>query len=532
MIRTRRVLMWALIGCGPLVVLGALAGGLLPDPTMNAPRFHFFVVTLTSAVALGLALLMAFAARQVRDARVVLFALAFLGVAGIFLTHALTTPGALIAARNPWVGFSAYLSLFAGALFLALSSLPWSARAQRVMVERQGLLLGLFIAFLVGYGAVATVSSARLSSAPTTLAPARATDGGAGDYGYAAPQPQPAQPVSGVSDSRSEPLNVLDTVWVSWGATGITLALLGLTIVRYVVLYRATKLPLLAGFLASALLLAQAQLAMVMGEIWHASWWGYHVLLLVALGAAIAGLAAEYAHSGSVQGLVEGLLLRDTISRLQLGYTDVIVALVGAVEAKDPNTRGHTQRVAALAVDIAQELRLSPARVRTIHQSAMLHDIGKIGVPDAILNKPGALTAEEFAVIKEHPARGHDIIRNIRSLRDEASGVRSHHERLDGRGYPDGLAGSEISLDARIIAVADVYDALTSARSYRDAWTPRRALATMREEIGTHLDARCVTALSQVLARRLDADLAEDATTRGAAAELQVQPRATPAGTR
>lgn len=133
----------------------------------------------------------------------------------------------------------------------------------------------------------------------------------------------------------------------------------------------------------------------------------------------------------------------------------------------------------------------------------MPHDIGKIEVPDAILNKPGSLTEEEFAVIREHPARGHDIIRNIRSLRNEVAGVRSHHERLDGRGYPDGLVGDEISLDARIIAVADVYDALTSARSYRAAWSPGQALATMEAEVGTHLDADCVRAAKNVLTKRM-----------------------------
>lgn len=503
MVLGRRALFWVPIILAPPLLLVALTAGFVADPVFSAPRFHFFAVTLTSAMALALALLMAFAARQVRDARVVLLALAFLGVAGIFLTHALTTPGALIVARNPWVGFSAYFSLLVGAFFLALSSLPWSAHAQRVIVARQGIWLGLFLALLVAYGAVATISAARLGAPALTsgsIRVATATSGGSGDYGYSAPTMTHTAP--GSAASSLGPFGFLAKPQVSWGVTAVTLALLALTIGRYFVLYRATKLPLLAGFLASAIMLAQAQIAMVTGTPWHASWWAYHVYLLVALGAAIAGLAAEYAQSGSLDGLVEGLLLRDTITRLQLGYTDVIVALVGAVEAKDPYTRGHTQRVAALSVEIAQEMRLSPERVRTIHQAAMLHDIGKIGVPDAILNKPGKLTDEEFAVIREHPARGHEIIRNIRSLRHEASGVRSHHERLDGRGYPDGLAGDEISLDARIIAVADVYDALTSERSYRAAWTSRRALATMVEETGTHLDAECVGALRQVLARR------------------------------
>ncbi|HEX7102929.1 MAG TPA: HD-GYP domain-containing protein, partial [Nitrolancea sp.] len=234
-------------------------------------------------------------------------------------------------------------------------------------------------------------------------------------------------------------------------------------------------------------------------SMWHLSWWEYHVLMVLALGIAIAGLAREYAQTPSLQGVVGGLLLRDTISQLQNGYTEVIVALVEAVEAKDPYTRGHTQRVAELAVLIGQDIGLSGERLKTLNQAAMLHDIGKISVPDSILNKPGRLTAEEFEFVKEHPVRGHRIIQNVRSLQQEVAGVRHHHERLDGTGYPDGLKGDAIPLDARIIAVADVFDALTSARPYRGPWSSQHAFQILDEEAGITLDADCVGALHRVL---------------------------------
>lgn len=182
-----------------------------------------------------------------------------------------------------------------------------------------------------------------------------------------------------------------------------------------------------------------------------------------------------------------------------MGYTDVIVALVGAVEAKDLYTRGHTQRVSELALRIGEDMGLAPDRLRMLGQAAMLHDIGKIGVPDSILNKPGKLTDEEFAIIQEHPARGFEMVKGIRSLQPSLSGIRRHHERLDGSGYPDALSGDDISLDARIIAVAEVYDALTSERSYRTAWTVERALAEIEREAGTKLDWRSVTSLKRVL---------------------------------
>ena len=508
----RRWLNWSLVVCAPVLLLALLLRGVLPDPRWQLPTFHFYIVSLTSLVAIGLAILMAVAAGQLRDARVFFLALAFLGMAGVFLVHAMTTPGAMMSHRNPWVGFSAYASLLVGAIFLALSTVDWKPAVQRLIVTRMGPIMGLFVSLLVAYGAVAVVSTAAdhdddaHSAGPVAAASAASSGYGYGDdYGYGAAPATPQQAGQAASGER-EPFAFLGDPLVSRVIPGLTLALLALVIVRYTMLYRIARLPLIAGFLASAVLLAQAQLSMAITQAvartWYASWWEYHALMLAALCVAIGGLAAEYAQSGSLQGVVEGLLLRDTIARLQRGYTDVIVALVGAVEAKDPYTRGHTQRVAALSVLIGQELRLSPERLRVLGQAAMLHDVGKIGVPDSILNKPGGLTDEEFAVIKDHPARGHAIIKGVRSLHQEIGGVRHHHERLDGSGYPDGLAGEAIPLEARIIAVADVFDALTSSRSYRDAWPRDRALAVIDAEAGTKLDPQCVRALHRVLNTR------------------------------
>jgi HD-GYP domain-containing protein (c-di-GMP phosphodiesterase class II) len=277
------------------------------------------------------------------------------------------------------------------------------------------------------------------------------------------------------------------------------MTLLMFVVFRFARQYRRTSSALIGGFLASSILLLQAQISMTFGTVWLASWWEYHVLMLAAFVAAVVALVMEYGHSGSVQGMVEGLLVRDTIEQLERGYGEVIAALVATVEAKDPYTRGHTQRVSELSVRIAQDLHLAPERVRVIGQAAMLHDIGKIAVPDSILNKPGRLTDEEFAVVKEHPARGYEIIRNVRSLQRALGGIRHHHERIDGSGYPDGLRGDDIPLDARIIAVADVFDALTSTRSYRAAWSVQRAFAVLDEEAGTKLDRQCVLSLKRVV---------------------------------
>jgi HD-GYP domain-containing protein (c-di-GMP phosphodiesterase class II) len=143
---------------------------------------------------------------------------------------------------------------------------------------------------------------------------------------------------------------------------------------------------------------------------------------------------------------------------------------------------------------------LRPDVLRTLAQGGLLHDIGKIGVPDQILNKPGVLTVEERVEIERHPDVGWDIIRQAPSLRRALTVVRHHHERFDGTGYPDRLAGDDIPLEARIAAVADVWDALTSDRAYRAAWPAERALEMMMAGRGTHFDPGALTALLEVLA--------------------------------
>jgi HD-GYP domain-containing protein (c-di-GMP phosphodiesterase class II) len=491
---------WGTVALLPFLILAALLYGALPDPLIGAPRSHLYVVATTAGLLAVLAVLMALAALQVRDTRVFFLALAFLCISGIFLAHALTTPGVLVPYINPWVGFSASFSLFLGAFCLALSALDWPAATARFLVTRQKQLFLLTLGALVAYNVVAVVTA----STPPMITAATGEHGAAveaGEYGTATTHAGHAAivsvdpgPAGGVFVGLSDP-------WVARALTVVTLTLLALTIGRYVRRNRLAPSSLVAGLLVASIFLAQAHLVMLVTTIWHASWWEYHLLMLLAFFAAALGLAREYARSGSLAGVMSGLLLRDTIGQLEHGYTEAIVALVAAVEAKDPYTRGHTQRVAALTVRLGEELHLSPERLRTLGQAAILHDIGKIGVPDAILNKPGPLTAEEFVVIQQHPVRGYEIIKRIRSLRRELGGVRSHHERLDGSGYPDGLRGEEIPLEARIIAVADVYDALTSARAYRAALPSAQALAIIATEAGSKLDPRCVAALPGALTR-------------------------------
>ncbi len=173
-------------------------------------------------------------------------------------------------------------------------------------------------------------------------------------------------------------------------------------------------------------------------------------------------------------------------------FFDSVKALVKAVEAKDQYTAEHSTKVAAYAVRLGKELMMPPNSLETLANASHLHDIGKIGIPDQILNKPDKLTDEEFALVAQHPAFGFRILKPLRMLDQELPGVLYHHEKYDGTGYPSGKQGEEIPLIARIMAIADTFDTLTSDRSYRTAWTVEEALAEIQQCSGTHYDPKLV----------------------------------------
>lgn len=161
---------------------------------------------------------------------------------------------------------------------------------------------------------------------------------------------------------------------------------------------------------------------------------------------------------------------------------NVIFSLARAIEAKDAYTQGHTERVSQYAVLLGDRLQLSKEETAALFKGGILHDIGKIGVPDSILNKPGKLEANEFEIIKSHPVVGAKICQKLNSIKSAIPIIRYHHEKLDGSGYPDGLKGDDIPTVARIMAIVDVYDALTTTRSYRPAMPKERALQILSEE--------------------------------------------------
>ncbi len=221
-------------------------------------------------------------------------------------------------------------------------------------------------------------------------------------------------------------------------------------------------------------------------------------MILALFGFVMAQLVATAQTIGLLLLLVPFLATRQTFqvySKLKEAYSDTVRSLVNAVEAKDVYTRGHSERVAVYSRRIAEQMgvtRLSPSQIEI---AALLHDIGKLGVPNSVLSKPGSLTPEEFEQVRSHPGTGKELLRDVSFLRDIVPLVYAHHERLDGTGYPQGLKDHEVSVEARVLAVADAYDAMTSERPYRSALEPASAIRELERGAGTQFDSKVVAAL-------------------------------------
>jgi putative nucleotidyltransferase with HDIG domain len=200
--------------------------------------------------------------------------------------------------------------------------------------------------------------------------------------------------------------------------------------------------------------------------------------------------------TGTFNELLDSLRVAE--AQQQAAYLGAIKALAAALDARDPYTAGHSERVSALSVMLGSRMGLPPTDLEILRLGALLHDIGKIGIKDRVLTKPGALTPEEFEIIKTHPSVGAHILRQVPMLAAHVPIVELHHERPDGRGYPHGLVGPATPLLARIVHVADAFDAMTSARAYRDAQRADYAVCELRRHRGSQFDAEVVDAFMSV----------------------------------
>ncbi len=196
--------------------------------------------------------------------------------------------------------------------------------------------------------------------------------------------------------------------------------------------------------------------------------------------------------------LLRNYHLADQLRSLSI---NMVKSLVNAIDQKDNYTSGHSNRVGDYAKLLGVEFGMDDEELQMLEWAALLHDVGKIGIRDDVLKKPGKLTNEEYEHIKEHPVRSYEIMSGVPQLRKALEGARHHHERYDGNGYPDGLKGEEISLHARIIQVADIFDALTTTRSYRAAYSWEKALSILHEEAGEVTDPNIVDLFDRIIRR-------------------------------
>jgi HD-GYP domain-containing protein (c-di-GMP phosphodiesterase class II) len=248
------------------------------------------------------------------------------------------------------------------------------------------------------------------------------------------------------------------------------------------------------------------------------SWWIQLVGTFGVLGACV-GLAVTQRLSPSANGVLAPILTRDPLVAFELGLSPTVHAFVSEIEVKDEITRDHVIRTGELAMRVGERYRMSGADLRNLGMAAMLHDVGKVHVPDEILKKPARLTAEEYEVMKLHPVDGEAMLAADPALASAARIVRSHHERFDGAGYPDGLVGRDIPLASRIIAVCDAFDAMTNDRQYRKAMGMQMAFAILREHSGSQWDERVVEQVMAVVATMPSAD-AFDAVGRSSDADF------------
>jgi HD-GYP domain-containing protein (c-di-GMP phosphodiesterase class II) len=274
-------------------------------------------------------------------------------------------------------------------------------------------------------------------------------------------------------------------------SVAIAAAMLALSL-RQLGLYELGRRP--SNYVASisiVLLAATAVLPIVATPYSAAFWWLHAAGALGVIGACL-GMAVTNLLSRSAQDILAPVLVREPLVAFELGLSPIVHQFVADLERKDQITRDHVVRTGELALRVGERMGLRGRDLRRLGLAAMLHDVGKLHTPDEILKKPASLTPAEYEIIKAHPVDGERMLLAEPSLAEAAPIVRSHHERVDGGGYPDGLVGDAIPLSSRIIAVCDAVDAMTHDRQYRKAMPMRMAFAILREHAGSQWDPRVV----------------------------------------
>lgn len=420
------------------------------DTLWHSPNFHFYVLS-PSLLALAIsAIAVGWTGIRLRDISIIMLALAIFSLSGFFLIHALSTPGFLIHDAYHVAGVSSQMGLTICAVWILLSTLPSDHFFIRIVSQhRKKIVFGwvTIIAILI------TVS---------LLNPH----------------------ISEFIPIHHEPLNYLMAIITSflylWAGK------------RYYQQFRIIHFPLHAAIVIGSILLVLTEIVMISTQSWTLAWWLYHVILGLSALTLLYGIIVQYRSNLSITHTFHHE--NSSSNRLRISISSSMQDLIVATETKDQYTAGHNYRVAMYSLQLARAMNLNEEQLRALARGGLIHDVGKTQIPSTILNKPGQLDSYERHVIEQHPVTGYEMCKYIGFMTEELSVIRHHHEKWDGTGYPDKLKGTEIPLLARILAIADVYDALTSRRSYRDPWSHENALKVITDGSGTHFDPECVSA--------------------------------------
>jgi len=439
------------------------------DAIVNSPYIHFYLVSAVAGIATVISIAIGMAGSRLRNIKVIFLALAFISLAGVLTLHGLTTPG-FLHEPGQLPGISAQFGVMLASVWLFLSSLSADHVIVRFLSRWVNSIIPIWTGLLLLFCTLAFL----------------------------------------YPDEAVNLLFIDDLVRAICFA--IIVILNGYTMYSYFQSYRYSKFPMQIAIVYSAGWFIVAEIIIVTGEQWRLSWWSYHLLLLAAMVAMVVGFVRQYGTSRSFVKTIQAMYVTDPGERITNFLPNSVRSLIIQVESRDIYTAGHNFRVALYALRIAEEMGVSPEMRRALVTGAIVHDVGKINIPNEILNKPGNLTEAERKIIESHPVRGYQLCKNLGFMREELGIIRSHHERMDGKGYPDGLQGEQIPFLARIVAVADVYDALTSERAYRQAWSHEEAMYYLRTHKRTHFDPKVVDAWQQACDR--DSRVYEDVRAR------------------
>jgi putative nucleotidyltransferase with HDIG domain len=416
---------------------------------------HFGIVGLSAAFATAASIALSIAGARRGDGRTVLIGTAFSVMSALLVVHGAATPG-FIVDRTGVISFSGAATLPVGGALLALCTV--GALRRPGAVKPLLVLQGVLFAGVIALGAV----------------------------GMAVPAAVPRVPQIGTTPA--------------WITLAVGFVFYGVIAVRAINTYLLTRrLADLAvvigiGWLAAALVGA---LTLTYQEL---GWWLGHGLEVLGIAAVGVPVALDLHRGAQSRPLLGDLSAAELVAKEEAFLGSQVRSLMQRLAEKDGYTEEHTRRVALRAVQVGEQLGLSPGRLRRLAVGGLLHDMGKLAVPNAILQKPAALTDDEFAVIRKHPEWGAKLLSELGFRADVRRLVLDHHERLDGAGYPRGLDAGQLDLETRILAVCDVYDALITTRVYREAWPQERALGLLEEQAGTAFDPRVVKALVEVVA--------------------------------